>query len=128
MTTVEASWRRIRSDEFRRAVMWFVQLALVVLVVEVLDGFSLYLAHASNVEILWPAKGVILAVCLLVPARSRPVALAAAALGGILGELALRASFAFAAFGTSVSILGVVLALFLLDRAIGPEIDFRDWR
>ena len=128
MTVVEASWQRFRSDEFRGNVVWFVQLALIALVVEVLDGLSLYIAHASNVEILWPAKGVVLAICLLVPARSRTSALAAAGLGGVLGELALRATFAYAAFGTSITILGVVLALFFVDRAIGPEIDFRDWR
>src|SRR5262249_23702653 len=98
------------------------------LVVEVLDGLSLYLARASSVEILWPAKGVVLAVCLLVPVKSRSAALAAAGLGGILGKAAIGATLTVAVFGTSISILGIVFAIYLVDRAIGPEIDFRDWR
>jgi PAS domain S-box-containing protein len=103
------------------------RLALIAVAVAVLDGFSLFLARsAAHVDMLSPAEGVVLAMCLLAR-RSRPT-LFAAAIGSVVGEVAVGAGVIDALLITSITYAGVALMFASIRYMIGGEIDFRSWR
>ena len=103
------------------------RLILIGVVAAVLDGFSLFLARsAAHVDMLSPAEGFVLAVCLL--ARRSPLILVSAAVGSVLGEIAVGAGLADALLITSITYAGVALMYFAVIRMIGAEVDFRSWR
>jgi PAS domain S-box-containing protein len=105
------------------------RLALVFVVVTVLDGFSLLLARDGvHVEMLWPARGVILACCMLWRPKSTMPVLVTALLGGIFGEIAVGAGLLHAVMRSLLSIAGIAGVLFASERLVAPEIDFRNWR
>ena len=105
------------------------RLALIFVVVAVLDGFSLLLARNTvHVEMLWPARGVVLACCLLWRPKSSLPVLVAALLGGITGQIAVGAGAIHATLRASLNVAAIAIVLFASEKAVDRELDFRDWR
>jgi PAS domain S-box-containing protein len=97
--------------------------------VAALDWISLMLMqHDNHVATLWPAKGLVVAFCLL---RGRaPIApiLLAGVVGGVLGKLIAGDTLFCAAGGTAISIAGTALTAQVAIRFLGGDVDFRDWK
>jgi len=98
-------------------------------IVAFLDGMSLMLAHrAEPVDMLWPARGVVLALCLLARRNGARTILLAAFAGAFIGRVALGVNVTAAAFGAGLCVADAALALCLAMLLVGEKPDFRDWR
>ena len=75
----------------------------IVLTVAVLDWLSLFLTrHAGHLATMWPAIGVVLAICLLSEPKAIRVVLVAAAIGSIIAKLAYGDTISTAIFLTGM--------------------------
>ncbi len=106
-----------------------VEFAGVLVAVAALDWISLHLMQQGiHVAKFWPAKGLILALCLLKERKPVLHLLAAAALGGIAGKLAAGDLPVNAVVGTAIGISGIAIAWWWTNRHLDWNADFREWK
>ncbi|HEX2590340.1 MAG TPA: ATP-binding protein [Rhizomicrobium sp.] len=104
-------------------------LAVAALSIAILDWGSLYLVkHDFHVATLWPAKGVLLALCLVNARRFSLPLLLAGTLGSIVGKLAAGDAVVYATISSTISSTGVAVAIPLIRHFMGADPDFRDWK
>jgi PAS domain S-box-containing protein len=105
------------------------EFAAIAVAVALLDWISLYVAQQSiHVTTLWPAKGLVLALCLMLPREKIVRVLAAAIVGGIAGKLAIGDPLIHAALGTAISALSIVATWWGTTILLDGKIDFREWK
>ena len=101
----------------------------IMVVVAILDAVSLKLArNPVPVDMLWPARGVVLALCLLARGTRVRAVLVAAMIGGVIGRMVIGMTLPIALMGAAICVADAALALCLLSLLVGDDPDFRDWR
>jgi signal transduction histidine kinase len=80
-----------------------------------------------HTEVLRPAKGAILALCLLYP-KSFKQFLLLSAVGLTLGKLYLGIPASDSLLGSTVTLASVFVIVVLNQRIVAAQIDFSDWR
>jgi signal transduction histidine kinase len=99
-------------------------LLIFIAALEMLTG----LVSRDTAEVLGPAKGVILAICLLSQRSSKPWILSLAGMGLVLGQLPLGVPATGALLSSAISIVSVAIMSWLTWRYAPKETDFSDWR